>query len=225
MSTADSDAENGDEQTSPVEGHADGDSIDELEATLSENDYTGDELLAALDYEEKNEGRKGAIDALADAYDEETSGPTQPDAEPDPAPTDPDRDDDVGGADAGAVAVSSEGHTVVTAMDTDVAEADEQGTVEWNRGHGAGATGAGQPGVVLPSPYGADAPETVTVSVPVAMGIAGEQFDTSGEHTIPYSMPAKLALETETNLVVLAASDPLHPSNREDEDESEDEAE
>ena len=177
-----------DELTSPVEGHADGDSVAELRDTLDSNDYDGDELQAALDYERaRDDTRSTAIEAFNDAFDEATAGPDIGE----PPVEDPSPDDNI------------------TAMDADIEDADD-GVIE-HRGQGSGATEAGLAGVVLPNPYDDGAPESVTVVIPDRMHFAGSFYDEFGEHRIEYDMRVKTALETETNPVAISANDPLHP--------------
>lgn len=165
--------------------------VDAVRSSLSENNYTGDEIRAALDHERaRDDPRSTAIKALEDAFDGATAGPDIDDAPvTDPSPAEN-----------------------TTGMDADMEElAANDGVLERKRTPGAGATTAGLPGIVLPDPYGDDAPEEVRVAVPERMTFAGDFFDEPGEHAVEYTMRVKTALETETNPVALAANDPLHP--------------
>ena len=191
MSTNDTTTD--DELTSPVEGHADGASVAELEDALDENDYDEDELLAALEYERaKEDPRSTAIEAIDEAYDEATAGP------------------DIG--EAPVEDPSPDGN--ITAMDADLEDA-EDGVID-HRSQGAGATEAGLAGVVLPNPYDDGAPQSVLVLVPERMHFAGTFYDDADEHRVEYDMRVKTALETETNPVALSENDPLHPAHDEE---------
>lgn len=90
---------------------------------------------------------------------------------------------------------------------------DETTNVEQAAEHGGGATEQGVPGIDLPDPYIDDAPETVTVAIPLPMGFAGEMHTEPGAHVRKYTMRVKRSLETPTNTVTLAASDPMHPEH------------
>ncbi|WP_330633715.1 3-hydroxyisobutyrate dehydrogenase [Halocatena halophila] len=79
--------------------------------------------------------------------------------------------------------------------------------------NGGGATRQGIVGVSLPSPYSVDAPETVKIRISESRGVAGEFFEEPGTHTIQYSMRLKRTLESPTNSVRLAETDPLHPNS------------
>ena len=166
--------------------------VDDLR-DISSDEHSADELRALLNDERNrtdDEPRSTAIEALEDAFDAATAGPDIDDAPvTDPSPAEN-----------------------TTGMDADMEElAANDGVLERKRAPGAGATTAGLPGIVLPDPYGDDAPEEVRVTVPERMTFAGDFFDEPGEHAVEYTMRVKTALETETNPVALAANDPLHP--------------
>jgi hypothetical protein len=166
--------------------------VDDLR-DISSDEHSADELRALLNDERNrtdDEPRSTAIEALEDAFDAATAGPDIDDAPvTDPSPAEN-----------------------TTGMDADMEElAANDGVLERKRTPGAGATTAGLPGIVLPDPYGDDAPEEVRVAVPERMTFAGDFFDEPGEHIVEYTMRVKTALETETNPVALAANDPLHP--------------
>jgi len=166
--------------------------VDDLR-DISSDEHSADELRALLNDERNrtdDEPRSTAIEALEDAFDAATAGPDIDDAPvTDPSPAEN-----------------------TTGMGADMEElAANDGVLERKRTPGAGATTAGLPGIVLPDPYGDDAPEEVRVTVPERMTFAGDFFDEPGEHAVEYTMRVKTALETETNPVALAANDPLHP--------------